>query len=171
MLELELTIATIDEAQEVVNLANDAYRGADGWTSENGLVSGTRLTVDLYSEMVQHDSQKLLLFRKGIELCACIHLERDGDCVHFGCFCVSGKQQRAGIGKYVLKQAEDWAKTNWSTKKVSMDVITIRKELVDYYLRRGYVNTGKQILFPYHDQRFGIPYSENLTFDTLEKEI
>ncbi|KAJ3322313.1 hypothetical protein HDV06_003207 [Boothiomyces sp. JEL0866] len=171
MTGLQLREATTADAAPVVNLANAAYRGNDGWTSEYGLISGTRLCEEMVGEMLQHANQKLLLFKEGNELSACIHLERDGDSVHFGCFCVDPKQQGSGIGKYVLKQAEEWARSNWNTKKVFMEVVSVRKELISYYLRRGFVNTGKNELYPYHDQRFGIPTTENLTFDILEKDL
>jgi hypothetical protein len=52
-----------------------------------------------------------------------------------------------------------------------MTVIDIREELAAFYVRRGYVRTGKKKPFPYGDERFGVPKRSDLQFEVLEKKL
>ena len=54
---------------------------------------------------------------------------------------------------------------------MEMTVIDIRRELIDFYLRRGYRRTGIFKPFPYGDERFGLPLRDDLRFEVLEKEL
>ena len=45
--------------------------------------------------------------------------------------------QGEGIGKVLLKASEDWAKQE-GFNIVCMTVITVRTELIDWYVRHGY---------------------------------
>jgi F0F1-type ATP synthase gamma subunit len=60
------------------------------------------------------------------------------------------------MGKILLKRIEELAR-EWRFKKIRMTVISLRKELIDYYERRGYKRTGNIEPFPENDPRFGIP--------------
>src|SRR3970040_1857886 len=53
---------------------------------------------------------------------------------------------------------------------VFMSVITTRTELIDWYTRHGYHDTGKRTPFAFTDPRFGKPKAE-LDVAVLEKEI
>ena len=50
-----------------------------------------------------------------------------------------------------------------------MTVITHRTELIAYYNRRGYVDSGRREPFPMHDIKFGIPKRTDLEFCVLKK--
>ena len=54
---------------------------------------------------------------------------------------------------------------------IEMTVISIRPELVAWYLRRGYSATGERRPFPYGDDRFGLPLRDDLEFLVLEKGL
>jgi hypothetical protein len=51
-----------------------------------------------------------------------------------------------------------------------MTVISVRKELIDWYMRHGYQLTGERKPFAVPDTRWGIPKQE-LEFVVLEKKI
>jgi hypothetical protein len=52
-----------------------------------------------------------------------------------------------------------------------MTVIASRTELIDFYLRRGYTETGETRPFPYGDERFGVPRRDDLVFNVLTKDL
>jgi ribosomal protein S18 acetylase RimI-like enzyme len=54
--------------------------------------------------------------------------------------------QGGGIGKKLLSAAEDHAKET-GYRKIYMSVISVRTELIDWYKRHGYTDTGKTIFF------------------------
>ena len=51
-----------------------------------------------------------------------------------------------------------------------MTVISDRKELIDWYVRHGYSNTGERKPFHFDDPRFGQP-KKQLEFVVLEKTL
>ena len=77
--------------------------------------------------------------------------------------------QGNGIGKELLKAAEQQA-LKQHCRAIFMTVISIRHELIAWYVRRGYQDTGKRKPFEVPDPRWGIPKA-NLEFAVLEKPI
>ncbi len=99
----------------------------------------------------------------------CVNLQKHEDKLYLGMLTVNPELQGAGIGKVLLKASEDYAK-EIGCNKIYMTVISIRKELIAWYERHGYKNTGERKPFPMNDSRFGIPKTE-LEFIVMEKEI
>jgi hypothetical protein len=52
-----------------------------------------------------------------------------------------------------------------------MTVIEQRRDLIAWYLRRGYVDTGRIEPFPYGNTRFGMPKRDDLRFVVLAKAL
>jgi hypothetical protein len=50
-----------------------------------------------------------------------------------------------------------------------MTVIEQRTELLEWYVRRGYLPTGETEPFPYQNPRFGLPKRDDLRFLVLAK--
>ncbi|MGZ3925246.1 MAG: GNAT family N-acetyltransferase, partial [Flavisolibacter sp.] len=81
---------------------------------------------------------------------------------------VSPEIQAQGIGKKLLKAADQHAKNN-NCSVIEMTVISVRHELIAWYERNGYHKTSKKEPFP-NDGRFGNPRQE-LEFVYLEKAM
>jgi ribosomal protein S18 acetylase RimI-like enzyme len=77
--------------------------------------------------------------------------------------------QGDGIGKKLMQAAESFAR-NAQINTISMTVISVRKELIAFYERRGYKKTGETKPFPMTDPKFGLP-KQFLEFIVMEKEI
>jgi len=105
------------------------------------------------------------------ELLECCHIEKFGDACYFGMFSVRPLLQGGGVGKRMLLEAERIARDEWKCTKMQMTVISIRDDLVAWYIRRGYLRTGVYKPFPYGDERFGIPKRDDLRFEVLEKML
>jgi ribosomal protein S18 acetylase RimI-like enzyme len=82
---------------------------------------------------------------------------------------VSPTAQGKGIGKRLLTAAEDHARSK-SIRSIFMTVISVRNELIDWYVRHGYRLTGERKPFVMPDERWGIP-KQSLEFVVLEKNI
>jgi hypothetical protein len=50
-------------------------------------------------------------------------------------------------------------------------VISLRSDMVELYVRRGFVPTGDVHLFPYGDERFGRPKRDDLELLVMAKEL
>ncbi len=150
-------------------LVESAYRGdvsRQGWTTEADLLEGQRTDPDGVREVLDD----LLLAVDGDELLGCCVLTPRDDHGYFGLFAVRPGLQGAGVGSVLLAAAEDRAR-DLGLSRVEMTVLSLREDLIAYYVRRGYVATGERRPFPYGDERFGIPRRADLEFVVLVKPL
>ncbi|CAF4206113.1 unnamed protein product, partial [Rotaria magnacalcarata] len=67
--------------------------------------------------------------------------------------------------------AECYVRDTWDVEFVKMKAIMQRPELVAYYNRRGYIDTGQREPFPKGDERSGIPKVQDLEVCILKKYV
>lgn len=83
-------------------------------------------------------------------------------------FSVSPASQGGGIGKKLLLAAEDHAR-EVDCSMIYMTVISVRTELIDWYKRNGYVDTGERK--PFTEDGLTGKHLQKLEFAVLEKMI
>ena len=164
--------ATLEDAKALEALVNSAYRGEtskQGWTTEADLLDGTRVDSGLIAEQINKSNNTILKYVVDDKILACVELTQEGETIYLGMLTVSPTLQGKGIGKEMLRAAEVEAlKQNCHT--IFMTVISARKELIDWYVRHGFANTGKRKPFHFEDPRFGQP-KQALEFVVLEKKL
>ena len=96
-------------------------------------------------------------------------LEKHGQSLYLGMLTVSPGLQGKGIGKKLLSAAELYAK-QLKCNKIEMSVISVRHELIAWYQRHGYLDTGIRKRFPAELQKFEISATP-LEFLVLEKNL
>ena len=157
----------------LVELVNSAYRGdtsRKGWTTEAHLLEGNLRTDAASVEHLFESNDNCILkfpLDDGI-IAGCVYLQKQDKKLYLGMLSVNPELQAGGIGKQLLQAAEEYAK-QIGCNKITMTVISVRTELIAWYMRRGYHFTGDNQPFP-TDNRYGIPTQE-LVFEVLEKEI
>ncbi len=166
--------ATPADLPELTTLINSAYRGDSsrkGWTTEADLLGGVRTSEETLAETMDKPDAIMLLHRDEVTdaLIGCVYLEKKGDLMYLGMLTVSPEIQAQGIGKKMLQEGEEYARS-LGCQAVEMTVITQRIELVAWYERRGYALTGETRPFPMEDERFGLPKTA-LAFVVLRKEL
>lgn len=167
-----ISAATLQDIPELNILINSAYRGESskkGWTTEEHLLGGIRTNEADLSELLQKENVTILKYTESGKIIGSVYLEKQTDKLYLGMLTVSPELQGGGIGKKLMQAAEDLAKEN-NIHKVSMTVISVRKELIEYYERRGFKNTGETKPFPMNDPKFGLP-KQQLAFIVMEKEL
>jgi ribosomal protein S18 acetylase RimI-like enzyme len=102
------------------------------------------------------------------KLTGCVYLQKQEDKLYLGMLTVSPEMQGLGIGKRLLKAAEDYA-LEQNCQAIDMTVITIRTELINWYERHGYRKTGETKPFP-SDPRYGIA-KQLLEFYVMTKRL
>ena len=153
-------------------LINSAYRGEQskqGWTTEADLLDGIRTDEEGLKELMNQEGSVILKFTEGNQVQGCVHLKQEENKLYLGMLTVSPQLQNKGIGKTLLAAAENEARRQ-NCIAVFMSVISKRTELINWYEKHGYLNTGKRKPFPEDDPRFGIP-KVKLEFIILEKEV
>ncbi|KAI8897653.1 GCN5-like N-acetyltransferase [Globomyces pollinis-pini] len=172
MYEIILEPACQENSQEIVDLVNQCYRGktATGWTSEIDILEGDRITKQHLLNQLLNDQYTILVVKnESNRIIACVCLEKkDLETVYLGMISVSPLVQGKGFGSSFLESIENWVIHNWNIRNFTMTVINQRKELIEWYLRRGYVNTNQVIPFP-QSFEFGKPKIDGLTFTVLNK--
>jgi ribosomal protein S18 acetylase RimI-like enzyme len=164
--------ATPLDAKELNALVNSAYRGEgsrQGWTTEADLLDGTRIDEAALRELLENPDTVVLKFTEGEKIIGCVELRHEKGKLYLGMLSVSPTAQGKGIGKRLLTAAEDHARSK-SIRSIFMTVISVRNELIDWYVRHGYRLTGERKPFVMPDERWGIP-KQSLEFVVLEKNI
>lgn len=167
-----ISVATVNDIPQLLHLINSAYRGDEakkGWTHEADLIEGTKRTDEAsLKALIQKPGAVILKYGLDKKIAGCVYLEKKGSKLYLGMLSVSPAIQAQGIGKKLLKAADDYSKQN-DCNAIEMAVISVRKELIAWYERNGYHQTSKREPFP-DDGKFGNPIRQ-LEFVYLEKQL
>ncbi len=167
-----ISIAGPADVTTITALLNSAYRGEgskQGWTTEAHLIAGDIRTdgSQLQKVMQLPNSIFATYINEQQEITGCVNLQQSGNKIYLGMFSVSPQSQGFGIGKQLLKAAEEYARHVQCTA-IYMTVITAREELINWYKRFGYKDTGERK--PFIEDNTG-KHLQPLEFMFLEKEI
>jgi ribosomal protein S18 acetylase RimI-like enzyme len=168
-----IKIALVEDDVALVNLLNSAYRGEaskKGWTTEAHLIAGdTRTTVEQIQEVLTaNDSVMLKYILQNNSIAACVNLQIQGNKIYLGMFSVVPEMQGSGLGKKLLHAAEEFALYKKCTN-IYMTVIRARTELIDWYKRYGYKDTGERK--PFIEDGISGKHLQKLEFAVLEKKV
>ena len=171
--ELTITVATTADIPQLEKLVNGAYRGDSskkGWTTEADLLDGIRTNKELLAGMINRgDSIILKCTDTKNQLVGCVYLQKQEEKLYLGMLTVAPDTQAKGIGKRLLQAAEEYAQMQ-QCSAIKMTVISLRKELINWYERRGYKTTGERKPFPSNNPNFGLP-KQQLEFVVMEKQV
>jgi len=167
-----ITKATIEDIPALTILINSAYRGETskkGWTTEAHLLEGKRTDEPEMTEIFLDPKNTILKFTENDKIIGSVLLVEKEHQLYLGMLTVSPELQNSGIGKKLLSEAEIHAKS-LGLLSIIMTVISVREELVAWYKRHGYVDTGKREAFPESEIHTTVS-AEPLEFIYLEKSI
>jgi len=169
---MNISQASDNDIPEISALVNSAYRGETsrkGWTTEADLLDGIRIDeTTLKHYLNEQESVILKCTNENQEITGCVYLKKEKEHLYLGMLTVAPHLQAKGIGKLLLKAAEEKAAL-WHCKSIVMTVITSRHELISWYKRYGYYVTGEKQTFP-KDEKFGIQKFP-LEFMILKKDL
>jgi ribosomal protein S18 acetylase RimI-like enzyme len=97
-----------------------------------------------------------------------VNLQQQGSKMYLGMFAVSPQLQGKGIGKQLLDAAEFHTRKGGCVA-IYMHVISLRQELIDWYKRHGYRDTGERK--PFHEDGLTGRHLQPLEFAVLEKVV
>ncbi len=165
--------AVKEDIPHIVDLLNSAYRGErsqKGWTTEAHLIGGDVRTdeADVLNVFQQPGSIILKYTNDAGEIIGTVNLQQHERGVYLGMFAVNPNLQGGGIGKQLLKAADEHAKKVGSAT-IYMSVISVRSELIDWYKRHGYAETGERK--PFVQDNLTGTHLQPLEFLILEKQI
>jgi ribosomal protein S18 acetylase RimI-like enzyme len=174
-----LRVACVSDAAKLADIVHLAYRGGFSpvaWKNENHLVSGPRATEEEIVDIVQSTDKIVLVAEMAVSgdelsMVGCVQIENYGHGeAHIGLLTVSPNCQNLGLGKFLVRAAEEHAHKHWQCKTATMSVLHNRTELLDWYLRLGYRQTGETA--PFAGVGTGVTvHFENPYFVIISKSI
>lgn len=147
---MAISESTVADIPEMAALINSAYRGESaklGWTWESDLLRGIRTDEEeLYGYLTRSDMTMLKCVGEEGRIIGCVYLEMkpSHQSVYAGMLTVSPLLQGRGIGKVLLEAVDDFARKQ-GCRAVELSVISVRRELIEWYERRGFRPTGEKI--------------------------
>jgi len=121
------------------------------------------------TEIFLNTKNTILKYTENNQIIGSVLLVQKEHQLYLGMLTVSPELQNSGIGKKMLAEAENQAKS-LGLSSIIMTVISVREELIAWYKRHGYVDTGVREAFPESDIHVAIT-DEPLEFVFLEKTI
>lgn len=164
----EIRPATLADLPAIHAVIERAYRGdsaRQGWTHEADLVSGTRTDLATLQTIVADPAQELLILYDGRVPLGCVNVaDRGAGVAYLGLLCIEPARQGDGLGRQLLAGAEDHAREAFGCETIEMTVLEQRRELIAYYERRGWQQTGERRPFP-------VPLNPPYVMDVLAKPL
>ncbi|CAF0984738.1 unnamed protein product [Rotaria sordida] len=168
-------IATTSDCDSLNVLINSSYCGElshQGWTNADELILPPRTTADTLFSMIDSGNYVFLMFfgEKDQILKGCVHLfhEAGSKIAEIGMLAVRPDLQARGYGKFILSIAENYAVNNWNVEYIELKTFIDRYELTAYYIRRGYIDTGRRHLFPKEKMKLGTTQRDELEVCTMK---
>lgn len=133
-------------------LVESAYRGESaraGWTHEADLLESPRTSADALQAVLADPDELLLLVQDAATLVGSVQLTRlSPTAAYLGMLTVAPGRQGGGLGKWIMNAAEEEARRCFGAETMELSVVSQRSELIAYYGRRGYRETGELKPFP-----------------------
>jgi N-acetylglutamate synthase-like GNAT family acetyltransferase len=131
---VQVRVAESHDAEGITSVINVAFRGA-----ENFFVDRARIDMNAVLNFLA--SGKFLLAESEGTLLGCVYIEPRQDRAYLGLLSVDPASQHAGLGSLLMNAAEDYCRAV-SCRFMDIKIVNLRRELPDYYRRRGYVEIG-----------------------------
>jgi len=171
---IQLRRANAADLAAIALLVEGSYRGdasRAGWTTEADLLDGQRTDVREVGEILDDPFARLTVADHDGAIVGSVLARLESDGVHIGMLAVRPLLQAHGLGRRLLAEAERIAVSELGSRHAVLWVLSCRPELLAWYLRRGYVDSGRREAFPYDDPRFGLPRRSGLEFAVLAKQL
>lgn len=152
MNDYRFAFASPADVPALATLIERAYRGpeaAKGWTNEAEILTGPRSSPEEISGLIADQAARFLVAFDGDRLVACALLKKHGLGAYFGMFAIDPDVQGGGLGKEMMARAEAAVRGLWGAFYLRLSVISLRDQLIAWYERRGFVQTGEVEPFPF----------------------
>ncbi|MGA7240573.1 MAG: GNAT family N-acetyltransferase [Bryobacteraceae bacterium] len=125
--------ATESDAGALTRLINAAFE------VEKFFIESDRISLPQVREYFHTGA--FLVAEDGGEMAACVYVEFRGERGYFGLLSVDPIRQRAGLGRRLIAEAEEFCR-DAGCRFMDLRIVNLREELPAYYTKLGYSETG-----------------------------
>ena len=129
-----IRVAEPGDAAAITTVINAAFRKAEGFLLD-------RDRIDLPTVQALLGTGTFLVAEENGAVMGCVHVEFRGERSYLGLMSVNPDGQKSGVGSQLMTAAEDYC-AKAGSRFMDLRIVSVRKELPDFYHRRGYVETG-----------------------------
>ena len=122
--ESVLRTAVAADVPAIVDLINRAF------AVEKFFKSGERIDAAGLAEMMQHG--EFLLLESAAALISCVYVKITGERAYAGTLAVDPLQQKSGIGRRMMNEAEEYARAH-ACEVLDIRIVNVRPELSEIY--------------------------------------
>ncbi len=163
------TIGT-EYIEKIALLINNSYRKAGGWTNKVGLVEGLRINQQYIKQLLKEDKNYFFYLKKDNDIAGCVLIKNHDNYAEISTLAVKITLQNQKIGSQLLLFCEHFIKHKLKLDRIILQVVSARKALSAFYLRRGYIKTELVSNYP-ASAIIGTPKQKQLTVSTFEKHL
>jgi predicted N-acetyltransferase YhbS len=132
-----IRVADLADAAAITSVINAAFRKSR--REANYLVDQDR--IDLHAVQDLLGTGIFLVAEENQGVTGCVHVEMKGERSYLGLLSVDPSGQRSGLGSKLMVAAEDYC-VKAGSRFMDLQIVNLRKDLPDFYHRRGYIQTG-----------------------------
>lgn len=133
--DLQVRLADEDDVRGITLLINSAFRVAENFFVERDRINVVEVLASLRTG-------SFLLAEKEGTLIGCVYVEpRAERRAYLGLLSVDPSGQQSGVGSLLMTAAENYC-SGLGCRFMDIKLVNLRKELLGFYQRRGYVETG-----------------------------
>ncbi len=133
MFDLPFRQAEPNDAEVIAAVVNPAFR------VERFFIDGDRTNPEQVRALLQ--TGVFLLAEESDQLIGCVYVELRGAQGYFGLLAIDPARQKTGLGKRLVKAAEDYCRAA-DCREMELQIVNVRAELPGFYQRLGYRETG-----------------------------
>lgn len=172
---LNFRTATPEDATQLQQIVELAFRTEDtrsDWTDNLGISSDFRIDTKEILAMITKPESVMLMATddKGTLLGTIGTSKRDANHARLFMLAVDHTRQCGGVGRQILEYAEGYAARTWGVTTLCLNALSNRKQLIAWYVRRGYKETGDTSPFP-RERHEGLVLPDDLCFIEFEKTL
>lgn len=133
-------VANLTDAATVTSIINAAFRKAEAFLID-------RDRIDLPTVQHLFVTGTFLVAEENQAMIGCVHVEMRGERSYLGLLSVDPNGQKSGVGSGLMTAAENYC-AKAGSRFMDLRIVNVRKELPDFYHRRGYVESGTDPFTP-----------------------
>ena len=121
------------DAERIKIVINAAFQQVEAFFVDGDRVSSTEVLDSL-------NKGTFLLVEDGDDILGCVYVVPKSE-AYLGLLSVSPGHQKRGLGSVLMQAAENFCREAGS-RTINIKIVHLRKELPDFYHKRGYIETG-----------------------------